>query len=141
VTTPLIQEITSVDELRAANRRLGIASMVGRVPHYRFAIAGLSDATNRDATERMSNYQHECGCFAGGLLMGASVLGFLIMFIVSGRSPVGGGLQGVGLFLALLAGSTLAGKMLGLLRARIRMVLLIRHMAARADRDTPVVPA
>jgi hypothetical protein len=86
MTTPPIQDISTVEQLRAANRQLGIASIVGRVPHFRFAIAGLSDASNREATERMSTYESECGCFAGGLLMGASVLGCIVIFIVSGIS-------------------------------------------------------
>jgi len=139
--TPRIQEISSVEQLRALKRRLGITSIVARVPHLRFAVAGLSEASNREASERMSGYQRECGCFAGSLLMGLSLLAFIVAFVVSGRSPLGSGLRGVVSFVALLVGSTLAGKMLGLLWARVRMVRLVRTMAARADREVLDVPA
>jgi hypothetical protein len=131
----MIQEISSFEQLQVVVRQFGLTSIVGRVPRFRFVIAGLPEATNREATERMSNYQSECGCFAGGLTMGASVLAFIILFIVSGRSPVGGGFRGVAWFFVLLVVSTLAGKLLGLLWARVRMVRLMRKMAARAERE------
>jgi hypothetical protein len=131
----MIQEIRSFEQLQTVVRQFGIASLVSRVPRVRFVIAGLPEAANREASERMANYQSECGCFAGGLAMGASVLAFIILFIVSGRSPVGGGFQGVAWFFVLLVVSTMLGKLLGLLWARVRMVRLIRKMAARAERE------
>jgi F0F1-type ATP synthase assembly protein I len=134
VRAHLVQEIRSIEQLRVVARQLGVSALVGGLPHVRFAIVGHSESSNREATERMSNYQGECGCFAGGLTMGAYVLAFIVLFIISGESPVGGGLQGLASFAALLVGSMLAGKVFGLLWARVRMIRLVRSLAARADR-------
>lgn len=137
----MTREISSFEQLRSVDRQLGMASILGRIPHFRFVIAGLSETGNREANERMSNYQSECGCFAGGLVMGAFVLAFTALFVASGRSPSGGGFQGIVLFLAFLVCSTLVGKMLGLLWARVQMVRLIKTMAARGDRGAIAPPA
>ena len=136
-----IQEISSIEQLRALGRWLGIALLIGPAPRFQFAISHLPAVTNREANQRMANYQSACGCFAGGLTMGLSALTFIVVYFVSGRSLVGGGLKGVALFFALLLGSSLAGKALGLLWARIRMVQLIRTMAARAEHELIDAPA
>jgi len=133
--TPPIEVISSIEQMRALSRQFGLALLAGQVPRLRFAITGLSEASNREASERMSNYQSECGCFAGGLLTGLFAITFIIHYFVSGHSFVGGGLKSVALLVALLLGSSLVGKILGLLWARIRMIRLIRRMAARAERE------
>lgn len=130
-----MNQINSVEQLRAANRRLGVGSLIGRVPYYQFAIPDLPEASNRDASQLMSNYQNACGCFAGGLLMGATVIGFIVQYLMSGRGVSDVGLPDFALFLALFVCSTLIGKMLGVLWARFRMVQVVRRMMALANRQ------
>ncbi len=59
--------IISVEQLRAINRGLRITSFFALMPRYRFAIPELSESSNREARERMSNHQNACGCFEGGI--------------------------------------------------------------------------
>ena len=125
--------INSVEQLRAINHRLGITSFFDRMPHYRFAIPELSESSNREASERMSNYQNACGCFEGGLLMGISVIGFVASYVISGRSISAFGVKEFLAFLGLLFVSTLVGKMFGVLWARVRTVQLVRRMTTLAS--------
>ena len=125
--------INSVEQLRAINHRLGITSCFDRVTHYRFAIPELPESRNREANERMSNYQNACGCFEGGLLMGITVIGFIVSYVISGRSISAFGVKEFLTFLGLFFVSTLAGKMFGLLLARVRAVQLVRRMATLAS--------
>lgn len=124
--------INSVEQLRAINQGLGITSFLDRVPHYRFAIPQLSESSNRQASEWMSNYQNACGCFEGGLLMGITVIGFVVSYVISGRSISAFGVKEFLAFVGLLVVSTLVGKMLGVLWARVRAVQLIRQMTTLA---------
>lgn len=125
--------INSVEQLRAINHRLGITAFFDRVPHYRFAIPELSESINREASERMSNYQNACGCFEGGLLMGITVIGFVVSYVISGRSISAFGMRDLLTFLGLFFVSTLVGKMFGVLWARVRAVQLVRRMSALAS--------
>lgn len=124
--------INSAEQLRAINHRLGITSFFD-VPHYRFAIPELSESSNREANERMTNYQNACGCFEGGLLMGITVIGFVVSYVISGRSISAFGMEDFLIFLGLFFVSTLVGKMFGVLWARVRAVQLVRRMTKLAS--------
>ena len=124
--------INSVEQLRTINRRLGI-TLVFDVPRYRFAIPELPEASNREANERMSNYQNACGCREGGLLMGITVIGFIVSYVISGRSISAFGVKEFLTFLGLFFVSTLVGKMFGVLWARVRAVQLVRRMTTLAS--------
>lgn len=124
--------INSVEQLRAINRRLGITSLVGRIPSYQFALPDLPQSSNREASERMANYHSACGCFTGGLFMGATVLGFVVFYLASERSVSEFSMMDLMVFLALFVGSTLAGKAFGVAWARARAVQVVRRMTTLA---------
>ena len=124
--------ITSVEQLRAIDRSLGLSALLNRVPHYHFAIPELSPARNREASERLSNFRNACGCFAGGLFMGFTVIGFIASYLVSGRGISNFGIKDSLIFFGLFVVSTLTGKTFGVLWARVRAAQLVRRMTAQA---------
>jgi hypothetical protein len=124
--------ISSVEQLRALSRTPSILRFFGRVPDCQFAIPELSETSNREATERLSNYRNACGCFAGGLVMGLAVIGFVIAYALSGRGISDFGVMDFLMFLGLFTASTLVGKSLGMLWARVRAIQLVRRIATRA---------
>ena len=129
-----IQEIRTLEELRAIDRDLGPFALVRPVRHLKFAIAGVSEESNREASEKIASYQKECGCFAGGIAMGLCFLAYIVFVCVSGETPLNGGvLLEIAFFIALFVGSTLVGKALGKLWAKVRMIRLVRCLARRAD--------
>jgi hypothetical protein len=130
-----MNEIISVEQLRAVNRQLWLVSVVNRAPHYQFAIPDLPESTNRKASQLMSNYRNECGCFMGHLFMGVTFISFIVHYMASGRGISGFGLKDFAAFIALFVGSALVGKMFGVLWARIRMVQVLRKMMALANRQ------
>jgi hypothetical protein len=130
-----MSEIHSVEQLQAIHRQLRLVSLIHRVPFYQFAIPDLPESSNRDASQLMSNYRNACGCVTGGLLMGVTAIGFIAHYLASGRGIAEFGLKDSVVFLALFVGSTLAGKMLGVLWARGRMVQVVRRMVATANRQ------
>lgn len=124
--------ISSVEQLRALSRRRALLGLLQRIPDSQFAIPELSDASNRDATVRLSNYRTVCGCFAGGLVMGLSVIGFFVAYALSGRGISDFGVMDSLVFVGLFAVSTLVGKSLGVLWARVRAIQLVRRVATLA---------
>lgn len=121
--------ISSVEQLRALSRGTTLIRFLRRVPHSEFAIPELSEQSNREATERLANYRNACGCFAGGLVMGLSVIGFVVVYAFSGRGLADFGVMDFLLFLGLFTVSTLVGKSLGVLWARVRAIQLVRRVA------------
>ena len=124
--------ISSVEQLRALARGRALIRFFQRIPDSQFAIPELSEASNREATERLSNYRSTCGCFAGGLVMGLSVIGFFVAYALSGRRITDFGVMDFLLFLGLFTVSTLVGKSLGVLWARVRAVQFVRRIATLA---------
>jgi len=131
-----MNEIISVEQLRAINSQLWLVSLVNRAPHYQFAIPDLPESSNREASQLMSNYRNACGCFTGRLLMGVTFISFIVHYLTSGRGISEFGLKDFAVFVALFVGSALVGKMFGVLWARVRMVQVIRRMMALANRQT-----
>lgn len=78
----------------------------------------------------MNSYLHECGCFVGGLFMGLAVIA------LAGRAVLPGGpgfpdTPGAAVTtVAVIAGSALLGKLVGLGWARRKMI----HLAEEALR-------
>jgi hypothetical protein len=130
-----MNEIISVEQLRAINRQLWLVSVVNQAPHYQFAIPDLPESSNRQASQWMSKYRNVCGCFTGHLLMGVTLISFTVHYLASGRGISEFGLRDFAVFIALFVGSALLGKMLGVLWARVRMVQVIRKMMALANRQ------
>jgi hypothetical protein len=132
VRSPTTEVIRSVEELRTLSRGPSLLRFLQQVPNTRFELPELSDDRNRDATTRLSNYRDACGCFAGGLVMGLAVIGFFTAFAMSGRGISDVRLSDLLVFLSLFIVSTLAGKAIGVLWARIRAIQLIRRLATQA---------
>ena len=124
--------IDSIDQLRACSRIPAVLRFLKRVPDLEFALPVFSAADNRIATERLTNYRRACGCFAGGLVMSLSVLGFIASYAMSGRTVVDVGITDLLLFFGLFVISTFTGKSLGILWARARAIQLVRHLVATA---------
>jgi hypothetical protein len=130
-----MHEIISVEQLRALDRQLWLVSVFNRAPDYQFAIPDLPESSNREASQLMSKYRNACGCFAGHVLMGLTIISFIVHYLASGRGISGFGLKDFAVFIALFVGSALLGKMFGVLWARVRMVQVIRKMTMLANRQ------
>lgn len=126
--------IDSIDQLRACSRIPAVLRFLRRVPDIEFALPAFSAADNRIATERLTNYRRACGCFAGGLVMSFSILGFFANYALSGRTVVDVGITDLLLFFGLFMVSTFAGKSFGIVWARARAILLVRHLVVTATR-------
>jgi hypothetical protein len=134
VKSPTMQEIHSLEQLRAIDRDLGVFALVKPVRYLKFAVAGVSEERNLEASEKIAKYQKACGCFAGGITMGLCFLAYIVFLIVSGETLLNGGAVLEILFsIALFLGSTLVGKALGRLWAKVQMIRLIRRLARCAD--------
>jgi hypothetical protein len=125
-----VNVIDSIDQLRAYSRLPAVLRFLRSVPHYRFALPAFSEADNLIATQKLTNYRRACGCFAGGLLMSLCVVGFAARLVLGGRRLVDFGARDLLVFFTLFTVSTLAGKALGLLWARVRAIQLVRRIAA-----------
>ena len=128
-----MNQIVSVEQLRLINHQLWLVSVVNRAPGYQFAIPDLPESSNREASQLMSKYQNECGCFAGQLLMGVALISFVVHYLASGRGISEFGLKDFAVFIVLFVGGALVGKMFGVFWARVRMVQVIRKMTALAN--------
>src|SRR6266513_4259234 len=117
-----MNQIISVEQLRAITRQLWLVSVVNRAPHYQFAIPDLPESSNREASQLMSKYRNACGCFAGHVPMGLSSVSFIVDYLASGRRISEFGLRAFTVLIALLVGSALLAMMFWLLWARVRMV-------------------
>ena len=124
--------INSIEQLRDCSRLPAVLRFLGTVPDYQFALPAFSETENRIATERLTNYRKACGCVAGGLVMGLSVIGYVTTFALNGRRLTDVGVMDLLSFFALFTVSTLVGKALGVLWARARAIRLVRRIVATA---------
>ena len=121
--------IDSIDQLRACSRVPAVLGFLRNVPDLKFALPVFSEADNRNATQRLTNYRRACGCFAGGLISSLCIVGFAVSWFIGPRHLSEFGAMNLLQFFALFTVSMFAGKALGVLWARVRAIQLVRRIA------------
>jgi hypothetical protein len=132
--TTVIDDRASLDVWRKQMR--GLRS-TGNLPAVRFELPELSSDQNRTFSVLCNRLQKACGCASGGLFMSVAAV-----VLAAGVFIGGDGLSDVDLMLALRSVGTLivataVGKLLGLLWARWRLLVLaarVHDLAVRAPR-------
>lgn len=80
---------------------------------------------------KANQYSTDCGCAMGARFLGASFLFFAISFVSAHNFEFVNILKQIGLGLLLIFAASIAGKLVGIGIAKIRLRLLYRQLAAR----------
>jgi hypothetical protein len=124
--TLVIRDLTS---LAAWRRQLYRLVRSKRLPVVELGFPELSLAHNRSFSMLAAGYQKACGCAAGGLFMTIAVAAMIGYFVIHHRHPLDD--VAIGHLATLLGGGALAaltGKAVGLLWARLRLLMLVTTM-------------
>lgn len=123
-----IKEIKSIAQLRAVVRTDAFTSLFGTPPDYKLALPSESDDTNNQLSILLNEYKNECGCFTGGIFMGMSVVGMCIYFSVSEAAFLELSWSSMLGVVGLVFGSSIIGKLIGLIWAKIQMLRIARRV-------------
>jgi hypothetical protein len=123
-----MQPISSIKELQNLYYLLRSFSIVKNRSDFLLDLPMLSRTTNHLISQRLNNYKNACGCFTGGLFLGISVILLSIYFIFGNISFSENILQIVFSSVGFVIGSSLLGKISGLIWARFRMIQLLGNL-------------
>jgi|SRR5882762_2662021 len=103
----------------------------------RFKIENLLNSLPNDREEilpyidRVKKYSHECGCSLGAKFLVASIGIFLIYFFHANDFAIANLLKQIFLGILFIFTSSIAGKLIGIGIARIRLALLCKYLIGK----------
>jgi branched-subunit amino acid transport protein len=132
----VICDLESLDLWRQQLRKI----MSSRnLPVVQFQLQEFSFGQNQSFSALASSFQKACGCGSGSFLMSFTVVAVVVSYFVSGNRLSNINLRHVLSFVGITVLAALAGKLLGLLWARWRLLRLaasVHNMIVRATRRT-----
>ena len=124
--------IATLEQLLELRHRFRSVFLLRHATDYRFELPMLTEQVNRDIGLRFNSHKNECGCFAGGLLVGLCGVSLLLYVLLSGISIADLGWRQLGLSLLGLIACLFIGKALWVLYSRLRMVGTLNEAIALA---------
>lgn len=131
-----MQNVESISQLQELESQLKSVLLTGDKPDFDFLIPELSRQANLELSRLMNSLKDECGCFVGGLFMGLSFMVLTSYFFISGNRFGDIDIQNTLVSIGIIIGSTLLGKMVGVLWARVRMIQLVRRTLQVSQQQT-----
>ncbi len=123
-----MKEIRSINQLHSVVRRDVIASLFNKIPDYKLVLPTESEAKNKQMGSRLNRYKNDCGCFTGGIFMGLSVIFFTSYFLLGEVAFLDLDWYTMLGVVGIVFASSLAGKIVGLLWAKVQMVRTVRRL-------------
>jgi len=123
-----MKEIRSINQLHSVVRRDVIASLFTKIPDYKLVLPTESETKNKQISSRLNRYKNECGCFAGGLFMGLIVIFITCYFLLGEVSFLDLDWYTLPGVVGIVFTSSLAGKFVGLLWAKVQMLRTVRKI-------------
>ena len=124
-STFVIRDLSSVHQWTRRLRRLDWS---WNLPLVQFQLQGFSVEQNAAFSALAADFQKACGCGSGSFLMSMAVVAMLVLFFVSGNGVYDISFRNVLSFVGITILAALAGKLLGLLWARWRLLRLARTL-------------
>ncbi|HXF99232.1 MAG TPA: hypothetical protein VNL69_00540 [Bacteroidota bacterium] len=110
--------------LRARLRRLSL----GRGDRaYQFRLPEIPSRDNERLTLLLNGYIADCGCSLGSLFLALTAMGSITYYFFAGGTIEAASWREILLLLSVTAAGAIAGKVLGLAYARLKMLRLVHH--------------
>ena len=100
----------------------------GNLPIVKFQLQEFSFEENRSLSALARRFQKACGCASSGFFMSVTVVALIVSYLVAGNHLSNVSLADFLTFIGITAIATLSGKLLGLLWARGRLLMLASNM-------------
>ena len=123
-----MEHIDSIEKLWQLKRQAWSFRRLSKMPDYSFNLPGLSEKVNHDLGEMMNIHKNECGCTTGGLFMGTSVICIAGYYIFGTPRFRDVDVRQLSMIASIILACAVLGKLLGLIRARIKMIQLINKI-------------
>jgi hypothetical protein len=132
--TLVVRDLGSLDLWR---QQLRMITWSWNLPAVQFQLQEFSSEQNQSFSALAGSFQKACGCGSGSFLMSFTVAAVIISYFVSGNRFSNINLRQVLSFVGITVLAALAGKLLGLLWARWRLLRLatgVHNTIVRATR-------
>ncbi len=127
--------------LASWRRQLRTTVSLRNLPTVQFQLEELTPEQNQRVSNLSGKLLHACGCSSGAVFMIAALAAFIVQFIQSGSGLSDITLVSMLSFMGIVVLASLAGKVLGLFGAHLRLLRLasnVHRSLVRAD-DRQVV--
>ncbi len=135
---PVVATDADLLHLRARLHRMFLGAGDRR---YEFRHPRLDQQENERLSLLTHSYMNECGCAFGSLFISLTAGASVVYYFSSGGTVDGITVRDLSLLVGLTVAGAIAGKILGLLLARIKMLRLVRHALELTRRPHHHAPA